>query len=663
MPFDRICRAGPLLARTPPGAGLDARRVYLFEMRSSTLFSVLFGDAERFDAWARRIAAGDWFGEEVFYFAPLYPYTMGGIYRLFGSEPAAASVEAVRWVQVLLGALACVMVAATARRLFSPRAGVLAGLLLALYPPAIFFDGLIQKASLGGFLTAALLWLALRPRPSPRVLVGAGACLGLLALTRENTLVLLPVVAIWILVGGVVSPTASDAGETPVPQTGWRARLGAAGLVLLGAAAILAPVGWRNLLLGGRFLPTTAQLGANFYIGNHAGASGLYDPLPGGLGGIRHERRDAEAVAEAATGRRLTPAEVSTWWLERALTDVRADPGSWAALLARKAMLMWQARELIDTEGIELSRDRSWLLRGLGTVYHFGVLLPLAAAGLWLTRRRWRRLWLLYAVILVLAASVALFFVTARYRYSLVPALAILATAGALEVVRLGRERRWRRLAAGLAAGAAALLLAYWPFALREDPRAITLYNLGLSLAAAERPAEAEAELDLALDRKPGSTRVLAARGGARHSRQRLGPAIEDFERALELDPGQAEAHAGLGRTLVDLGLPRLAAPHFERAVELNPQYPDALVNLGNVRLLAGRPDQAIALYREALRRNPESFEAAMSLGQALARSGESAAALRLFRRALRLRPGDPAPAVDLRGLEATGVRAEAARR
>ncbi len=640
------------------------RALYLFEMRRSTLFSVLFGDAERFDTWARRIAAGDWFGDQVFYFAPLYPYTMGGIYRLFGPH-----VEVVRWIQVLLGAFACVLVAATARRLLSYSAGALAGLLLALYPAAIFFDGLIQKACLGGFLTAAFLWFALHSRPSRRILLATGACLGLLALTRENALVLLPVVAIWVILREAPSagvPPASGTTGAAAPQgasRAWRARLIAAGLLLLGAAAVLAPVGWRNQILGGSFLPTTAQLGPNFYIGNHSGSSGLYDPLPGGLGGIRHERRDAVALAEAASGRRLSAAEVSAWWLERSLADVQADPWEWVALLARKAMLLWQARELIDTEGIELYRDRSRVLRTLGTVHHFGVLLPLAAIGLWLTRCRWRRLWLLYAVILVLAVSVALFFVTARYRYSMVPPLAILAAGGLVELANLWRQRRLRQLAVALGVGAAGLLLAYWPFPLKEDPRAITLYNLGISLAAEDRLGEAETELDLALERKPGSPMVLAARGSVRSRQQRLGPSIEDFERALELDPDRAEAHAGLGRILVELGLPRLAASHFERLVEVSPQNSDALINLGNVRLLDGRLDEATELYREALRRKPESFEAAMSLGQALARRGETTAAMRLFKRARALRPGDPAPAVEIRGLEAVTDRGEPTRR
>jgi hypothetical protein len=44
-------------------------------------------------------------------------------------------------------------------RFVSERAGWLAGILLALYAPAVFFDGLLQKASLDLLLMSALLWL------------------------------------------------------------------------------------------------------------------------------------------------------------------------------------------------------------------------------------------------------------------------------------------------------------------------------------------------------------------------------------------------------------------------------------------------------------------------------------------------------------------------
>ena len=42
------------------------------------------GDSRGYDEWARRIAAGDWLGRDVFYQAPLYPYLLGVIYAVAG---------------------------------------------------------------------------------------------------------------------------------------------------------------------------------------------------------------------------------------------------------------------------------------------------------------------------------------------------------------------------------------------------------------------------------------------------------------------------------------------------------------------------------------------------------------------------------------------------
>ena len=63
----------------------------------------------------------------------------------------------VRAVQAILGAISCVLLGYAAKEFFNQRAGIIAALLLAIYPPAIFFDGLIQKSSLDLFLVTAIL--------------------------------------------------------------------------------------------------------------------------------------------------------------------------------------------------------------------------------------------------------------------------------------------------------------------------------------------------------------------------------------------------------------------------------------------------------------------------------------------------------------------------
>ena len=119
------------------------------------------GDSRGYDEWAQRIAGGDWLGHEVFYQAPLYPYLLGVIYAVAGRH-----LLLVRIVQALIGSASCALLALAAARLFleRQRAGGSAspGLMLALYAPAIFFDGLLQKSVLDVFFVCLALWLISR---------------------------------------------------------------------------------------------------------------------------------------------------------------------------------------------------------------------------------------------------------------------------------------------------------------------------------------------------------------------------------------------------------------------------------------------------------------------------------------------------------------------
>ena len=61
------------------------RLVYLWQISSGPMFDMLLGDAWRYDQWAREIVAGAWYGDRVFYQAPLYPYFLAVIYSLLGT--------------------------------------------------------------------------------------------------------------------------------------------------------------------------------------------------------------------------------------------------------------------------------------------------------------------------------------------------------------------------------------------------------------------------------------------------------------------------------------------------------------------------------------------------------------------------------------------------
>src|SRR5713226_5482548 len=160
---------------------LVVRLAHVWQMRASPFFSVLMGDSHGYDEWARRLAGGDWIGHEVFYQAPLYPYLLGVIYAIAGR-----SLLAVRISQVIIGSASCALLGLAASRLFSSRAGIAAGLMLALYAPAIFFDGLLQKSVLDVFFICLALWLISQITTTSRLWawLALGLALGCLSLTR-----------------------------------------------------------------------------------------------------------------------------------------------------------------------------------------------------------------------------------------------------------------------------------------------------------------------------------------------------------------------------------------------------------------------------------------------------------------------------------------------
>jgi 4-amino-4-deoxy-L-arabinose transferase-like glycosyltransferase len=148
-------------------------------------------------------------GTDVFYQAPLYPYFLGAIYATLGRD-----LTVVRMIQAIVGAAACTILGLAAARLFGRRAGLVAGLGLALYAPAIFFDGLIQKTVLDVFFVCLVLWISSRlvDRAAPmRTWLCLGLALGGLVLTRENALILVAIVLAWI---------GFRASATPLPSAG-----------------------------------------------------------------------------------------------------------------------------------------------------------------------------------------------------------------------------------------------------------------------------------------------------------------------------------------------------------------------------------------------------------------------------------------------------------
>lgn len=555
------------------------------------------GDAAGYLAWAERIAAGDWLGSKSFYQAPLYPYLLG-VWRSLGFD----SVAAVRALQSFFGALAAAILAIAARKMFSPHVGLIAGLMLALYAPAIYFDGIIQKASLDGLLACAVvacIALATERFNAGRTFA-LGALVSLLCLTRENAmawhLVLLAWVG-WRYIGmhRSLTWTARTANEpqtsacaTPSSDAKFANRaLGEPSMrqppasttfawlaYLLGAAVVLLPVGLRNAYVQGEFLLTTSQAGPNFYIGNNANADGRYQPLVRGHETPVFEQADAMRLAERAEGRSLTPREVSRHWMRRTWSDIAADPIRWLKLCGYKLLLVWNRYEIADAESIVIHRRSSPVLDALARVWHFGVLAPLAMLGIWLTWNDRRKLAVFYALILVMTFAVAAFFVLSRYRYPLVPLLIPFAAAGLVELWK--HRKKPREAASAVLLAIVVAIVVNWT--IQDEARLDALAEMNAGVALAQ-----EGEIEAA---------------------------GEFFTRAVQGHPSSAEANYNLALALAIQGRFAEAIPYYDRAIQMQQDLPGVHFNLAVALEQTGQREAALQHYEIAAAQDPADSEA-----------------------------------------------------
>ena len=506
------------------------RGVYMVQSSGNPTFANPIIDAATYDLRARELALEGRLDQEILWQAPLYPVFLAGVYRLFG-----VSLLAVHVIQALLGCLTCLLVALLGRRVFGPVPGLVAGLIYALYGPAVFFESELLSAGWASFLAVALLLLLLQAGQAPRWgrILGLGLVSALAVLVRSTFLPFLLIATIWLILS-------------------WR-RQGAAwpllarrfGLLLAGWLLVLGPVGELTRRVAGRPVLLPPSGGVNLYIGNNPDFEGTINTRPGREWSRMRALPEQDGLGDDVWSRQA-------WYLDQVKRFAREHPGEFAAGLARKTLHFISSRELPRNVDIYLMSHWSALLRGLvwrwGPFgFPFGVLLPLAALGLAV---RWREVpGPLKLFLLLFSLTIVGFFVSARYRLVITPVLAVLAGAGATSLVAWIRSHSWRKLGWTAAAGTVLILLITLPgpFAQEKIDLEPELYfAVGYGHFEAERWPEAETEL----------------------------------RRALRLRPDFPEAHNYLGIALYRQNRPAEAVRHFVEANRLDPRFSDALSSL-----------------------------------------------------------------------------------
>jgi 4-amino-4-deoxy-L-arabinose transferase-like glycosyltransferase len=453
-------------------------------------YTIASVDGAVYDAWARELVAGDWRGDGVLFLGPLYPMFMASVYSIFGP-----SLPAVKMIQVVLGALSCVLVWGLAREIFGRRIAALTGLASILYGMHVFYGGTTMIVNLQVPLVVGLAWASIRALHDPtyRGWALCGLLLGLSALARQTVLLLAPVLALWVLFG--------MKGDYSFGQ---RFAFGSTFGVVI--CLLVLPFTIKNYVVGDDLVLLNSTGGANFYMGNQRNADGTWQiPSIGWNVRVDNPRtmRDAfTGVAERETGRSLKPSEVSSYWQGRGVDEIRADPFKWIRLEFRKAALFVNAHEVWNNRSVEVSKRASWVLRL--PLVSFGLIAPFALLGLILTAGRWREFLPVHGAIGAYLIASLLFFVLSRYRMPATFLMLPFAAFAAFELAGLLRTRAWAPFAIRAVAIILLGLFVHLPL-VNEDRMHMAWYNLGNKYRELERWDEAINAYQTSLEENPQS--------------------------------------------------------------------------------------------------------------------------------------------------------------
>ncbi len=372
---------------------------------------------EKSDDFARTLASSGTFGflpgEPSAYTQPLYGWFLGALYWAFGRDWFVVGVA-----QTAVAVGTALLTVAIGSRLATPRAGLVAGLVVAFHPYLLWHDVHVNREVLDTFLVAAITLAALRAadRRTPGSVAVVGALAGVAILGNTRLLLLPLVLAGWLLWQGA-----------PVVR---------AGVVLLAAAIVVVPWVVRNeVQVGCATITTDAKAlwkANNLATYDTLARGGWIDDVPDPPGAPptpEDAAREGRTVDECAQMRLYRDLTTDFW---------REHPGEKARLAGQAVGMLWSPRGTRTDEGPGATgfrgTARAWLL----PVF----LVPLFALALWGFALVPRPAAVLIALQLAYATLTAMVFAGAtRYRVPWDPLLGVLAGTA---VDRLLRSRALR---------------------------------------------------------------------------------------------------------------------------------------------------------------------------------------------------------------------------
>jgi tetratricopeptide (TPR) repeat protein len=591
-----------------------------------------------------------------YYHSPFYPWFLATVFSMFGVDMLAPRI-----LQIVMSLLTTGLVFALGNRMFPdrPAAAKLATIFWILYGPVLFYT--IELANVVMILLFAVLGLVTLLRAwktqKPRAWAAAGLMYGLYGITRPDVLPFVGIITMLMLLRSMKAQ---------------QFRSGIRNLALFVAIFAIPFIitGMVNVHNCGKFVILPANSGLNFHIGNNPDYQNTIAIRPGS---------NWETLTEMSAQK--DQFSDNAHYYKKAFSYIGQEPQKYMANTWYKIRTLVNGYELPETFDMYMYREYSpvlsvllWMLGPFG--FPFGILMPIAVLGIWLSRPKLKEdnLWWPLLFVGVMVSSLLVFWNSARYRMPLIPVLAVFAAYAVLHFRDALTQKKYKDFA--VTAGSVILMtvafnVPYPHFSKTFNFKAELLASVGMgeyesgkisnAITSLEESLSLEdsfqvrANLAWLLEKNRDTDRALreyekaiAMNPTAERPRinygvlctrlKRYTEALTQYNAVIAANPANAEAYYNRGNTYYHMDRYSDAADDYKRTVSLRPMHGDAWFNRGLTLDQLKQTDAAIIAYRQATEYK-KSADAFNKLGVLYAHSGKYDEAVRAFTSAVNLNP------------------------
>jgi len=514
------------------------RLLYLNQIMESPFFDNPAVNEYEYDSWAREIVSGKLLRDVIPYHGPVYPYILAFIYKIFGINRFMG-----RLFGVVVSSLTSVLMASFCMRSAGRKAGMIAGVLSAVYWPFIYWSGELLVTTLALFCNMVILLFLwdIKKRPRPFTFLLCGILIGLSAVTRPNILLLMPFIAGWVFF-------------CPMPR---RLKLTGTALMISAAAVIIAPVTLMNHIISGDLVFIQAQSGLNMYLGLNPHLDGLHSIRPG-------IEWDKLMLVPIRLGY-IFDSQRTKFWLEQAVLVVSNEPVLFMKHLLRKIFFILSQNEISSGRYIFFNREFAPFIYSLPGFWLIG---PLGIGGFLFLLKRVREMDVQYIFISGIFLTSLPFQTCSRYRVTLVAMLLIFASYVVSEFI----DRLYKR-----------------------DKKAV------FTMAGLIFIGSLVVNLDIMDTRGRDHSRIHLNLAQAYTRVSQYDKALDEVKKAVDAGPQDADVYKTMGDVFLGMGDLEKAENSYKKALDIEPEYFIVMNDLGVIKGEQGDLDSAERFFRKAV--------------------------------------------------------------